>query len=166
MWQKTVLTILEPSIISVDESYRITIPKTFCNQVGWITQGEPHEAWLLVGGPGRCRLHSAAEVENEPSFRSLRERIAEELNIPNGSALEFQDPVSAALYLRLFAVQIMPRGPGWRLAVPRPIAAIMNISPKESDIAALLLQGHIELWTIEALRSALTAPLEQIIGRL
>jgi hypothetical protein len=47
--------------------------------------------------------------------------------------------------------------------LPRSIATIMQIRPGESDIAAVFLQGHIELWTIETLRSSVTTPLTQII---
>jgi hypothetical protein len=86
-----------------------------------------------------------------------------ELTEPSHNPLEFQDEVSAALAFRLMAVEITPRKPGWRLTIPRPVAAIMNIRPKDSDIAALFLQKHIELWTIDALRSAVNMPLTQII---
>jgi hypothetical protein len=164
-WQKTVRerTTLEFCIVSVDESYRITLPKPFCKLVGWISGNEPHKAWLLLDSPGRCRLLSAPELESEHSFQSLQDRIAAELNAPSTDPLEFQDERSATLALRLQPVDIMPRGPGWRLALPRPIAAIMQLRPGESDVAALLLQDHIELWTMETLRSSVSTPLTEII---
>jgi hypothetical protein len=116
-----------------------------------------------MGSPGRCRLHSGAEVDNDTNFQSLRARIDAELNAPSTNALDFSDEVSVALALRLVSVQITPPEPGWRLMLPRSIATIMQIRPGESDIAAVFLQGHIELWTIETLRSSVTTPLTQII---
>lgn len=162
-WQKTDGSELETLILSVDESYRITLPQSFCKRISWIAGDQPHNGWLLLGSPGRCRLLSAAEVDVDPNFQSLRARIATELNAPSPNSLEFQDEASAALALRLISVEITPRKPGWRLTLPRPIAAIMHIRPRESDIAALFLQGHIEIWTIETLRSSVTTPLIQII---
>lgn len=47
--------------------------------------------------------------------------------------------------------------------LPRVIAAIMQIRPGESELGALFVQGHIELWTIEEMRSAITPSLTQII---
>jgi len=147
----------------VDKHYRIVLPQTLLQQVGWITGKQPHDGWLLIGSPGRCRLLSATEVDSDANFQSLRARIAAELNAPSTNALEFHDEVSVALALRLVSVQITPPGPGWRLTLPKPIATIMQIRPGESDVAALVLQDHIELWTIETLRSSVATPLTQII---
>ncbi len=116
-----------------------------------------------MGSPGRCRLLSSTEVDKEADFQSLRARIDAELNAPSTDPLEFSDEVSVGLALRLMSVQIKPPDPAWRLTLPKPIASIMQIRPGESDVAALFLQGHIELWTIETLRSAVTPPLTEII---
>jgi len=153
----------ESHILRVDKSYRIILPQSCVQRVGWITGDQPHDGWLVMGSPGRCRLYSAAEGDTDSNLQSLRARIAAELNAPLTNALEFSDEVSLALALRLVAVQITPPEPGWRLTLPRLIAAIMHIRPGESDIAALFLQGHIEFWTIETLQSAVTTPLTQII---
>ena len=154
---------LECSILAVGKDLRVKLPQSMLQRTDWIAGEEPVNGWLLVGGPGRCRLLSAAEVDHDPSYQALRARIAAELAAPNANALEFHDEVSVALALRLVPVRIAPPKPGWRLTLPGPIAAIMQIRPGESDIAALFLQGHIELWTIETLRSAMAVPLTEII---
>lgn len=163
-WQKTVQkrTSLEFCIVRVDDSYRITLPKPFCNRVGWIGGDKPHNAWLLVADPGRCRLLSEVEVEGDPSFQSLLDRIPAELKAINTNPLEFQDAASVALAFRLLPVEIMPRGSGWRLALPDPLAAVMEVRLKETDVAAMLLGDHIEIWTIETLRSSLAVPLTRL----
>jgi hypothetical protein len=79
------------------------------------------------------------------------------------SILEFHDDTSLALAFRLVQVRIAPPEPGWRLTLPRAIAAIMQIQPGESELALWLPRGHIELWTIQTLRSAVTTPITEII---
>jgi len=164
-WQKTVLEqgFSEPCILSVDESCRVTLPLSLSKRTGWISGEQSHNGWLLMGNSGRCRLFSAVEVDSDPDLQSLRARISAELGASNRNSLEFQDEVFAALVLRLSPVEVKPRGPGWRVALPRHIAAIMQIRPNESEVAALFLQGHIELWTIETLRSAVAPPLTRIL---
>jgi len=98
-----------------------------------------------------------------PNFQALQTRIGAELSAPSTNSLEFHDEVSVALGLRLVPIQISPPAPGWRLMLPRTIAAIMQIRPGESELGALFVQGHIELWTVEELRSAVTHALTEII---
>lgn len=107
---------------------------------------------------------SAAEVERDTALQSLKVRIAEELDAGSTNALEFQGEVSVALIVRLVEVQLTHHEKsGWRMTVPRPIAAIMQLRPSESSLAAFFLQGHIELWTMETLRSSVNTPLTEII---
>jgi|SRR5271170_2492331 len=153
----------EFSILRVEESYRIRLPQPLLRRLGWVTGDEPVSGWLLLANPGRCRLLSASEVEEDPDLKSLLARIAVESGLGLKSALEFHDEVSVALTTRLMPVQITPPDPGWRLTLPRPIAAIMRVRPKESDIAARFIQNHIELWTIEMLRSAVSPSLLDIL---
>jgi hypothetical protein len=131
--------------------------------VGWITGDRPVSAWLLLGSPGRCRLLSESEVDADHDLLSLRERITAEISASIATLIEFHDEVSTALALRLLPVQMTPPKPGWRITLPREIAAIMRVRPGESDLAALFTQNHIELWTIEVLRSAVSPPLTEIL---
>jgi hypothetical protein len=116
-----------------------------------------------MGDPGRCRLLSPAEVENDTATQSLQARIDAELSTAGDSILEFRDEASIALAVRLVQVRIAPPEPGRRLTLPRAIAAIMQIRPGESDLALWFVHGHIELWTVETLRSAVTIHLAEII---
>jgi hypothetical protein len=108
-------------------------------------------------------LLSSHEVENDASCQSLRAAINAELHRPTGNLLEFRDETSTVLDLRLQAVEITPPAPGWRLALPRVSAAIMQIRPQESSVALLLIQEHIEIWTMDVLRESVTTPLAEII---
>lgn len=155
--------ILEAYVHAVGKDLRFTLSQSMLQRVGWIAGKQPVDAWLLLGGPGRCRLLSAAELEDDPLLQALRARITSELEDPSASAIEFRDEVSVALALRLAPVRITPPPPVWRLTLPAPIAAIMQIRPGQSEIASLFSQGHLELWTIETLRSAVTLPLTEIL---
>lgn len=149
--------------MAVEASYRVRLPQPLCNQVDWITGDKPIAAWLLMANSSRCRLFSVTEAGTDSDLQSLGVRIAEELSAHYTGALEFQDPDSLTLTLRLVQVQVKRHETsGWRLTLPRPTAAIMHLIPGKSSIAAMLVQGHIELLTIELLRSAANAPLSDI----
>jgi hypothetical protein len=154
---------LEFAILRVEESYRIRLTQPLLRRVAWITGVEPVSAWLLVGSPGRCRLLSSSEVGSDPLLQSLKMRITAEAGTRNANPLDFHDEVSVALAVRLLEVQITPPEPGWRLTLPRPIAAIMQVRPKESDVAGVFFQEHIEIWTVEMLRSSVARPLTEIL---
>jgi hypothetical protein len=154
---------LEFSVLRVEDSYRVRLPQPLLRRVSWIKGDKPIPGWLLLANPGRCRLLAAAEVDEDSSLRLLRERITAESRIPFTSALEFRDQVSMALAVRLLPIQITPPDPGWRLTLPRPIAAIMQVRPGESELAAGFIQNHIEFWTMETLRSAVSTPLADLL---
>jgi hypothetical protein len=150
-------------ILAVGKDLRIKLPQSVLQKVDWIAGKQPVDGWLLVANPGRCRLLSAAEVDNDPALQALLARIGSEINAPVVSALEFRDDASVALALRLMPIRITPPAPGWRLTLPTPIAAVMRIRPGESDVAAMFVQGHIEFWTMENLRVAMTQALSDIL---
>lgn len=152
-----------PHIVKVDKSCRLFIPTALAHRVDWITGEDSISGWLVVGTPGRCRLLSSADVENDATARSLRARIEADMRTGGSSILEFQDETALALGLRLIQVRLAPPEPGWRLTLPRAIAAIMQIQPGESEVALWLIHGRIELWTIQTLRSALTTPITEIL---
>jgi hypothetical protein len=156
-------TDLEHSILRVEASYRIRLAVPLVSRVKWISGDQPIEAYLLVGSPGRCRLLSAPEVKDDPRLKSLQARIAAEIDAPLPDSLTFHDDMSVALALRLLPVRITGGEPAWRLTLPRVLAALMEITPGKTDIAALVFQAHIELWTIETLTSAMSVPLTELI---
>jgi hypothetical protein len=151
------------AILKVDQNHRVFLPETDLKGAGWVLGDVPLRGWLLVGGPGRCRLLSSAEFDGDPSCLSLRAAIDAAIGNPVKNAIEFPDEASAALSLRLFAIEVAPPGPGWRLTLPRPLAAIMQIRPKESSVALLHFQKYLEIWTLEALRASLAVPLAEMI---
>jgi hypothetical protein len=117
----------------------------------------------VVGGHGKCRLLSLAEFESDPGCLSLRAAVEADNERLAGSAIDFRDDAEATLALRLFQIEITPPGPGWRLALPRSLAAIMQIRPKEDSVALLFSRHSVEIWTLETLRASVTVPLAEIL---
>jgi hypothetical protein len=142
----------------------VRLPQPLCRRTGWINGEQTIAAWILVAGPKRCRLLSAAEVAEDEDLRQLQGRIAIETTAAPGRLLEFKDEGSAALAQRLLSIQIAPHETsGWRFTLPRVLASVMRVRPRESDLAALFVQEHIELWTIDALSSAVSGALTELL---
>ncbi len=154
---------MECAIQRVDQDNRILVPQSALKHVTWIAGSQPLKAWLLVGSPGRCRLISQGEFEDDASCQSLRASIEAEKARPIGSIIEFRDEAFVALELRLIQIEITPPGPGWRLTLPKALTAIMQIRPKESSVAVLLRQAQIEIWTLDTLRASFGVPLVELV---
>jgi hypothetical protein len=154
----------EAKIISVEASYRVRLPQPLCRQVVWIAGSKPLAAWLLVGSSGRCRLLSALELGTDPQLRALKDAISSSAAERATSVVEFEEESQVALGQRLLEIQLtLHKTSGWRFTLPRVLAAIMQLSPKESEVAALFVEDHIELWTIDTLREAVSVPLSEIV---
>jgi hypothetical protein len=121
------------------------------------------DGWLLVGSADRCRILSSSELDSDPELQKLQSNITDEINTSNDSVLEFREASIAALPLRLIPIEINRYGSRWRLVIPQVVAVSMRIRPAQSDVAALFLDGHIELWTIEILRTAFDHSLSQLL---
>jgi hypothetical protein len=121
------------------------------------------DGWLLVGSADRCRILSNNELDSDPELQKLQANITNEINTSSDSVLDFRAASLVALPLRLVPLEIKRYGPRWRFVIPQIVAVAMKIHPTESDVAALFLDGHIELWTIEMLRAAFDHPLSQLL---
>ncbi len=154
----------ESHVISVEASYRIRLPQPLCKRVGWISGDQPVEGYILVANSGRCRILSLAEVAEDSDLQLLLVRIAAVGETGPARLVEFPDEGLAALPQRLFKIQISPHETsGWRFTLPRLLAAIMRVRPKGSDLAALVVQQHVEIWTIDAVSSALSIDITEIL---
>jgi hypothetical protein len=121
------------------------------------------DAWLLMGSADRCRMLSSSELDSDPELQKLQSNITDEINASSGSVLDFREASTAALPLRLVPIKINRYGSGWRLVIPQVVAVTMRIRPTQSDVVALFLDRHIELWTIEILRTAFNHSLSQLL---
>jgi len=154
---------LEFNLLRLEDSCRIRIPQQLFRRAPWIAGDQPVDSWLLVRGPGRCRLLSAAEADDDPDLQFLKARIAEEVKTPSTSALDFRDESAAILPLRLLPVQVRRHEGAWRLTLPPPVVVAMQLKAGESEIVALFVGEHIEFWNVETFKSAMSTPLGRIL---
>jgi hypothetical protein len=128
-----------------------------------MTGVQPLDGWLLVGSADRCRILSSGELDSDPELQKLQSKITDEMSISSYRFLDFRETRIAALPLRLVPIEVNRYGSRWRLVIPQVVAVSMRIRPAQSDVAALFLDGHIELWTIEILRTAFDHSLSQLL---
>ena len=150
-------------VLALEKSYRLRLPQPLCQKVGWITGAEV-SAWLLLYTSERCRLLSRSEIDDDPDLKELHSKATGKATHHESGSLEFQDAASVVLRLRLQEIELnRHETSGWRFTLPRTMAAIMQLCPEESSLVALIVQDHVELWTISAMRSAANTPFSEIL---
>jgi hypothetical protein len=154
---------MESTLAKVGKDSRILLSTALLKRAGWAPGDAPMKGWLIVGSPGRCRLVHSSDFESDSSCLSLRNAIDEETAREPGSLIEFRADSLVALAMRLLPIEVTPPGPGWRLAIPRELGAIMGILPNETSVALLLVDKHIEIWSLETLRSSTETPISELI---
>ena len=153
---------MEYALVKIEKDYRIHVPKTLLSSISWVPENNKG-AHVLVGDSGRCRLLCGAEVENDPDCRRLREEIGAVLEEPLSSVLNFRVESVTALPLRLLPVDIFPHGVGYRMTLPRLLTGILQVCPGKDSVAVLVNQAHLEIWSLETLRIAVTTRLEELL---
>ena len=103
---------MECAIQRVDQDNRVLIPQSALKHVIWIAGSEPLKAWLLVGSPGRCRLLSNAEFEEDAGCQSLKASIEAEETRPAASIMEFRDDALVAFRTQARSGRNCPTRPG------------------------------------------------------
>lgn len=151
----------EPSIRSVDRSGRVVLPADLCSAIGWISGEGPVGCWLLVQTHRRLRLLSRQDVEADSLSRHLREMVAvTENKVP---PLDLGESALAVLAGQLKERDLIHTSSGWKLTLPRSIIALWRISSESNDVAIVVSDGYIEIWSIVELAAAYDVPLERLL---
>ena len=153
---------MEHALVKIEKDYRIHIPKILLSGVGWVPENNKG-ASVLVGDSGRCRLLTGTEVQDDPDCRRLREEIGAVLEEPLSSLLSFREESVTALPLRLLPVDIFPHGAGYRMTLPKLLTGILQVWPGKDSVAVIVNQAHIEIWSLETLRIAVTPRLGELL---
>lgn len=143
------------------EGDRLRLPPRFAQQAG-LNGTQPVPCWLLLVNPWRYRL--LKQAENPPqALSTILERLEE--SAEPGDVLDATETDGqAALPLRLIPCVISPKGPGWRLNVPREVRALASQSGAEASQAFFVISsGFVELWFPDALRKAMVVPLPDLL---
>jgi hypothetical protein len=143
------------------ESGRVRLPPRFAKQAG-LAGTKPIDCFLLVVKAGRYRLLTRGAVAATPV-------LAEILNPPEEpdaekGALDGTDSNSdAAAPARLIPCAASPRGPGWRIQVPKE-AIYLAPGADHSRVFLLVVEGFVELWFQETLQEAVSEPLSELLS--
>jgi hypothetical protein len=149
------------------EAGRIRLPGRFAQRLKWVQGGEPIEAWLLMIRPGRYRLLSREQVDSSVRLKALAEQIYNPPEPdPETEPFEAESSASAALSARLLPARLSPRGPGWRLTIPKNALGLVRYETVDIDNTLFLLfsDGYLEVWSPEAVADAAAAPPDRVIS--
>jgi hypothetical protein len=142
--------------ISVGTDDRISIPKHFSDRLKWI-QGTEVQGWLYLVEPGRFRLLSDEEVQNDPQLDPVRLTITQETFSQRNPASYAERSTDAAIAARLFPMIMKFHTGGWRIPFAEEWRAL---APPDSNPRAISFlfspEGYLEIWYTDTLRKALT----------
>jgi len=144
-------TILEHVTADVDN--RITVPKELCDCVPWLQGTEELEAWILLIAPGRYRLLSDEQVQNDPQLEPVRSLLL------GGRSASLVEPTfalesrRAVIVAKLLKAKIAPYKPRWRITFPKAFSVFVppDCDPKAFSIL-FCLEGYLEIWYTDVLR--------------
>src|SRR5260370_40723375 len=110
-----------PEFVPISAEARITIPQPYCEKLSWVRGDQTMRVWLLGLVPGRFRLLSDPEVEQNQKLRELRAAIIDGPAEAATDPTAFESNELAALLGRLIPTTLSPPRPSWRLLVPKQI---------------------------------------------
>jgi len=130
---------------------RLTLPKHFCDRLSWMN-GEVSEAWLFVLEPGRNRLLSDENVQNDPQLEPVR--LLQEQTVAPSRPSQAKPLRDAAIIAQLISVTIDLHRGSWRILIPEEMAALAPPDVNPRDLSILMPEGYIEIWYRDVLRRA------------
>lgn len=134
------------------EGERIRLPERFV-EAAKLSGEDPVERLLLVMKPGAYRLMPPVE-----ELGSLRKILTEWVEAGSGEdPLDKTDSLKwAAIRASLIPCVVSPRGPGWRINVPK---VARQLAPGDrSGVFLLIVAECVELWFPDLIRQALSDP--------
>jgi hypothetical protein len=149
---------LVPIHRSLDPDDRITLPKHLSDQMSWMA-GTNVRAWLLLLAPGRYRLLSDEQVENDPQLEPVRLLILEGKPAVVSEPTYSKDLKEEAIVARLVPIAVAQHKQSqcWRISLPRELLKAFAPpdcgDPKAFSIL-LSLEGYWEIWYTDVLRRA------------
>jgi hypothetical protein len=149
-----------PVFVPAGADGRITLPQAWCERLPWLTGAETLLVWLLTLMPGRFRILSDNQVQENMSLNHIRLSIVDGPTPTEVSATAFDPNEKATLIGRLIPTSLAPGG-SWRLIVPKQIVPADRT--RKATYVLLFSSGYLELWFSEPYNEALAAPLDTII---
>jgi hypothetical protein len=147
---------LVPVHTSLDPDNRIALPKHVCDRILWMT-GTNVQAWLLLLAPGRYRLLSDEQVQDDPQLEPVRLLILEGKPAVVSEPTYSKDLKEEAIVARLVPIAVAQhkQNQSWRISLPRELLRAFAPpdcgDPKAFSIL-LSLEGYWEIWYTDVLR--------------
>jgi hypothetical protein len=147
-----------PMHTSPDADNRITLPKHICDQIPWMT-GTSVRAWVLLLAPGRYRLLSDEQVQNDPQLEPVRMLFLEGTPAVVGEPTYTKDMEDEAVVARLVPITAAQhkQSQSWRISFPRGqlnVFAPPDCGDPKAFSILLSLEGYWEIWYTDVLRRA------------
>lgn len=142
------------------EDDRIRLPSGFAERAH-LAGDESIACWLLVVTVGRYRLVPQPAGSATGTLGRILEQWEEA-----GAAGDVLDSAGsnerAGIRARLISTRLSPRGPGWRITVPKEAKLLVPTGEDRSFVFVLVVAGFIELWFPDTLRRALSMPIAEL----
>jgi hypothetical protein len=148
-----------PEMVSADAGRRIVIPKQYCEKISWVRGEQNLHVWLLSLVPGRFRLLSNPDIDQDTKLREVRTLIEDGPSDHTSLATEFDSSERAALVGRLIPTILSPHPPSWRLTLPEHIIP----DKKQRTFVLMFSLGYAELWFLDTYNVALSSSLNAVI---
>jgi hypothetical protein len=125
----------------------------------WI-QGTEVQGWLFLLEPGRYRLLSDEDVQNDPHLDPVRLMINQERQqLIATTASHVEHSRDAAIVARLFPITVKFHAGNWRIPFAEEWRALAPPDSQPRAISFLFSpEGFLEIWYTDVLRQALTPP--------
>ena len=132
---------------------RVALPKHFCDRLAWIT-GKDVKAWLFIVEPGRFRILSDENVQNDPLLEPVR-LLHEQTAVPVSARPSQAKPLrDAALIAQLIPITIDLHRGSWRVLLTEELVALAPPDVNPRDLSFLMPEGYLEIWYRDVLRRA------------
>jgi len=144
------------------ERDRIRLPPRFVTLAA-LKGKSPLDCWLLVVKAGGYRLITPETQDEEGELTELLERY-QEAGEPGGVFEGTDSDDQAAIRGKIIPCTASPRGPGWRIHIPREAKMLATDGATAKAVFLLLNAGHVEIWFPQAFQAAVSKPISQLLG--
>lgn len=143
------------------ERDRIRLPPRFVRQAQ-LAGEEKIGCWLYVVQAGGYRLFTPGTQDEEGELAELLERYRE-IGEPGGPFEGADSDEQAAIRAKLIPCIASPRGPGWRIHIPKEAKALARDGATSKSVFLLVDAGYVEIWFPQALQEAVSKPLSALL---
>ena len=143
------------------ERDRIRLPPRFVREAR-LAGVQKIKCWLYVIKAGGYRLFTPETPDEDGELAELLERHGE-IAEPSGPFEGADNDEQAAIRAKLIPCAASPRGPGWRVDIPKEARALARDGTTAASVFLLIVAGHVEIWFPQALQQAVSKPLSALL---